>query len=411
MELNEKLDKDYKKDKKVYEKVANFEKDIKQLKEDLKKETRAKEDAQIRKIRAHEDNNKAEEKIADDEIKEFDEKIKEIKEKVEKKQKAISSNKEKVDAYISELNKDPEFEAQMNYILEKKYNRARKKVMKEKEQIDLIIDLCTKHPILENNLKGMIHATEEHAKIKEQWKKIDEDLKKLDPIKDKDKIDQIQNIEIPTLASKEAEIKSKNNTNESAFMAFCQKNNVAIDKDILKRIIEEKRFAHNKETGEIQALKSLKKISKGYDTKIKIFEKSIEKIPNAKVDRELAKSPVQEPTIKEPKTTSQATMPSSGTKEQEENNLPEKKYKFWEFRKRFKAWNEKRKVKKETKLQKKESQNDDKEELKPTNKFKNAYKYDIVKDYIDKRMEDIYKETAKENKAKKEEKTKEDTER
>ena len=220
MELNEKLDKSYNKDKRAYEKVKILETDIKALKEEFKREKRAKEDAQIKKIRAHEDKDKAKEKDADEEIKKIEEKIKEIKGKISKKEKILTDNKEKVDSYINELNKDPEFQAQMNYILEKKYNRTRKKAIKEKEQIDLIIDLCEKHPSLEINLKGMIRAAENLAKIREQMKKIDDDLKKLDPVKDAAKIKQIYDIEIQSLTSARMQHEKNSNINETDFMDF-----------------------------------------------------------------------------------------------------------------------------------------------------------------------------------------------
>ena len=49
MELNEKLDKSYNKDKKAYEKITKLETIIKKLEKDLKTQTRTKEDAQIKK--------------------------------------------------------------------------------------------------------------------------------------------------------------------------------------------------------------------------------------------------------------------------------------------------------------------------------------------------------------------------
>lgn len=351
MELNEKLDKSYNKDKRAYEKVKILETEIKALKEEFKREKRAKEDVQIKKIRAHEDKDKAKEKDADEEIKKIEEKIKEIKGKISKKEKILTDNKEKVDSYINELNKDPEFQAQMNYILEKKYNRTRKKVIKEKEQIDLIIDLCEKHPSLEINLKGMIRAAENLARIREQMKKIDDDVKKLDPVKDAAKIKQIYDIEIPSLTSARMQYEKKSNMNETAFMDFCQKNNVDVDKEFLERLVAEKGFSHNKGTGEIQALKSLKKISKGYNFQIQNIEKSIQKIPGATIDK-----PEKEGTEEQNKGTQGKESSTKGNKKDEStkdeingNNLPDKKYKWYELGKKFNAWRERKRVEKEAK--------------------------------------------------------------
>lgn len=383
MELNEKLNQSYNKDKKIYNMALNFEKDIKSLQEELKLKKREKEDAQIKKIRANEDKDKKKEENADKEIEHIDKEIQDIKAKIEKKKQVISKSKEKVDSYINELSKDSEFKAHMNSILEKKYNRARRKAIKDKGQTDLIIDLCIKHPSLEMNLKGMVRAAEENTKIKEQWKKLEDELKILNPIADKARIDEIKNIEIPSLASAKAVNDKKSNMNKKSFMDFAKKNNIAIESEFLKKLTEENSFAHDKGTGEIKVLTSLEKISKGYDKQIRNYEKSIEKIPGAKIDNEAQK---QEKT--------------KDKKQKSKNNLPDKKYKWYQFGKRFNAWREKKRVEKETK---KEEQTEKNDKAKESSKFRDAYKYDIVKDYIDKREKEIYKEAKEDKKKGKEE--------
>ena len=92
--------------------------------------------------------------------------------------------------------------------------------------------------------------------------------------------------------------------------------------------------------------------------------------------------------------------PSTPQEGAEGTKLPDKKYKWYEFGKRFNAWKEKRNVQKAIKkgdLPKKdeEEQKKDEEEqkkVKPSSKFRAAYKYDVVKDYIDNQMNEIYKE-------------------
>lgn len=406
MELNEKLDKAYNKDKKAYEKVAKLEETIKNLEKDLKIQKRAKEDAQIKKIRAHEDKDKAQEKKADDEIKAIDENIKDTKDQIKELQGKISKNKEKVDSYINELNKDPEFQAHMNSILEKKYNRARKKANTEKEQVDLIIDICEKHPALEMNLKGMIRAREELEKVKEQMNKLEEEAKKLDPVNNQPRLVEIYKTELPALKGEQDKFLSKARINDEAFRTFCEKNDIDIDYEFLTSIIMKENFSHNKGTGEIQALKTFKNMSKGYDKKIKNYEKCIQKIPGASMDKlvqEKADGDKGEGT--QGQTQQRGTTQGKGGKSSasieegtEGTNLPDKKYKWYEFGKRFSAWKEKRKVEKAIKNGDlpQEKTEEEKKEAKPSSKFRDAYKYDVVKDYIDKQMEEMYKEANKE---------------
>lgn len=404
MELNEKLDKSYNKDKKAYEKITKLETIIKKLEKDLKTQTRTKEDAQIKKIRAHEDKDKVEEKKADDEIKAINENIKDTKDQIKELQGKISKNKEKVDSYINELNKDPEFQAHMNSILEKKYNRARNRAIKEKEQIDLIIDVCEKHPSLEMNLKGMIRAREELQKVKDEINKLKEEADRLDPVNEQLRLHEIYNTELPALDVEKDKFLNKASVNEKAFRAFCAKNDIAIDDEFLMTLLMEESFSRNKGTGEIQALKTFKNMSKGYDKKIRNYEKCIQKIPGARMDKL-----VQEKTDSDKEKGTQGQTQQRGTTQgksgkssssasieenTEESNLPDKKYKWYEFGKKFSAWKEKRRVQKVIKNG--ELPQEEKKKAKSFNKFRDAYKYDVVKDYIDNQMKEMYEEANKE---------------
>ena len=292
----------------------------------------------------------------------------------------------------------------MNYILEKKYNRAMKKTIKEKEQIDLIIDICEKHPALEMNLKGMIRAKEELEKVKTQINNLKEEAAKLNPVNDQPRLVEIYKTELPALEGEKNKLLDKAAINEENFKTFCEKNNIDIDWNLFASIMIEGNFSHNKGTGEIQALKTFKRMSKSYDRKIKNFEKCIQKIPGVTIDR-----PEQE----ENKESSEGTQGGNSTKgtegkeesskdETEGNNLPDKTYKWYEFGKKFSAWKERRRVQKEAKTRKDEPKDESKEENKTEAKmsktFRDAYKYDIVKDYIDKQMKEIYQESAKETK-------------
>ena len=236
MELNEKLDKKYNNDKKAYQKTQRLSQNIKDLEQQLKMLTRAIEDAKIKQMRAKEDGDTSLEKEAQAEIEAKGEEIKKGQTKLDKIKEVIEKNKSKVDGYIEELKKEPGFEEHVNSILEKRYNRQLAKALKEEQQVNTILDLCQKNPTLANNLRGMVRAQEE-------LDKLNREIEPLDPEKDKDKLDEIYD--------KIGKLVSKKNSNMHAFMEYCTKKDVNVDREFLDRLISEKSFVHDKE-GNIQ---------------------------------------------------------------------------------------------------------------------------------------------------------------
>lgn len=381
MPLDENYNNSYLRDKAAYTKLDQTKEWVKKAQQELKQLTRDKEDALVKKQRAIEDGDKATEQAAEAEINRLEAAINRGTLSLIKVKDIIQKSEEKVNNYIEELNKDPEFESHVNSILEKRYNRKLQKAKYEKGQIDALLDLCNNHPSLANNLKGMIRAKEETEKL------LDE-LKTLDPVNDKEKIDEIKNKKIP-------EFEKKKETNKNAFMDFCTKNNINIDEKFLNTLVTERQnkkdgekdfsFAHNKTTGEINLSKTFKNISKGYDKRIDLYQKSIEKIPGARVY-------VQDPigTIHSSGSYN-PSLSSSGSSA----NLPAEKLKWWQFIKRFKAWREVKKADKDlssdpTKVLPKL---DPKEEPpKESKKFRDSYKYDVVRDAVEKREHEIEKQ-------------------
>lgn len=382
MELNDKVNEEYKQDKVAYNKMQKAKSIVEKLAKDLKMAKREEQDAAIREIRAKEDNDKEGEKEAKLAKEAAQKKVEQIKTKIEKLQGKLQESHDKVDSYINELKKDPEFENHLNSILEKRYNRKLKAATQEKAQVENIIALCKAHPTLSNNLKGMIRAQEGLEKLKEE-------LEPLDIEKDKVKIEKISE-EIRAMVTKK-----ENNSN--LFIAYCEKNNVNVSKEFLEKLVEEKGFARDKQ-GNIKLESTLNNISKGYTKQIKSYQKAIEKVPNAKVfaDNRVVKEEIQTP----------LSVISRGDLEKEETSeLPVPKFKWYEFRKRFNAWRERKAVEKQDKKVEEESKNEATEttvlpieevKQKASDKFREAYKYDIVKDYVDAQEKNIYKEASKE---------------
>ena len=382
MELNDKVNEEYKQDKVAYNKMQKAKSIVEKLAKDLKMTQREEQDAAISEIRAKEDNDKEGEKEAKLAKEAAQKKVEQIKTKIEKLQGKLQESHDKVDSYINELKKDPEFENHLNSILEKRYNRKLKAATQEKAQVENIIALCKAHPTLSNNLKGMIRAQEELEKLKEE-------LEPLDIEKDKVKMEKISG-EIRAMVTKK-----ENNSN--LFIAYCEKNNVNVSKEFLENLVEEKGFARDKQCN-IKLESTLNNISKGYTKQIKSYQKAIEKVPNAKVfaDNRAVKEEIQTP----------LSVISGGDLEKEETSeLPVPKFKWYEFRKRFNAWRERKAAEKQDKKVEEESKDEAAEtkvlpieevKQKASDKFREAYKYDIVKDYVDAQEKNIYKEASKE---------------
>lgn len=379
MELNEQLDQKYNKDKKAYQKTQRLSQNIKDLEQQLKMLKREWEDAKIKQIRAKEDGETSLEKEAQAEIETKVEEAKKVQAKLDTIKEVIEKNKSKVDGYIEELKKEPGFEEHVNSILEKRYNRQLAKALKEEQQVNTILDLCQKHPTLANNLRGMVRA-------QEGLDKLNKEIEPLDPEKDADKLDKIQ--------SKIEELVSKKNSNMDAFMEYCTKKDISVDREFLDRLISEKGFAHDKQ-GNINVEKTLKNMSKGYKKRVLAYQVAIGRIPNAKISErnegELGDSNDSEtqPTTKLDTLTSN---PMQGTASKAQPPVP--KFKWYEFRKRFNAWRERRKAEKETQGEP-DLDTENPTESSTSEKFRDSYKYDVVRDYVDKTEKEIYKESLK----------------
>lgn len=385
MELNEKLNQDYNKDKKIYQKTQRLQATVKNLEQQLKILKREWQDAKLKETRAKEDGDVATEKEAQAEAATKIKEIEEAQAKLNLIREVITKNKNKVDGYIQELKKDPEFEEHVNDILEKRYNRQLAKAIKEQNQVNTILDLCQKHPTLSNNLKGMISAQEE-------LDKLNKEIETLDAEKDKDKLDEIK--------GKIDAAFGKKNKNMDLFMDFCTKNNLNIDREFLDNLVSEKGFAHDKQ-GNIKLEKTLKNISKGYEKRVLAYQVAISKVPGAKINEEnhelLGEGP-EEPETQDTQDTLATTvlkklnadpMKHGGVRS---SQPPAKKYKWWEFRKRLQDWHARRKAEK----QKTEPGQEPEESGKTSSeKFRNSYKYDVVKDYVDKQEQEIYKQALK----------------
>lgn len=381
MELNEQLDQNYNKDKKAYQKTQRLSQNVKDLEQQLKMLKREWEDARIKQIRAKEDGDASLEKEAQAEVEAKVEETKKAQAKLDKIKEVIERNKSKVDGYIEELKKEPGFEEHVNSILEKRYNRQLAKALKEEQQVNTILDLCQKHPTLANNLRGMVRAQEE-------LDKLNKEIEPLDPEKDKDKLDEIQ--------SKIDELVGKKNSNMDMFMSYCVKKDVDIDREFLENLISEKGFAHDKQ-GNINVEKTLKNMAKGYKKRVLAYQVAIGRIPNARMSARNEET-LGDPEVAETQPTTKLERLTSDPMKEQKPEPPAPTFKWYELRKRFKYWMEKRKAEKQAQTKQEEQEQDTETSSTSTStseKFRNSYKYDVVRDYVDKKEEEIFKESLK----------------
>lgn len=381
MELNEQLDQNYNKDKKAYQKTQRLSQNVKDLEQQLKMLKREWEDARIKQIRAKEDGDASLEKEAQAEVEAKVEETKKAQAKLDKIKEVIERNKSKVDGYIEELKKEPGFEEHVNSILEKRYNRQLAKALKEEQQVNTILDLCQKHPTLANNLRGMVRAQEE-------LDKLNKEIEPLDPEKDKDKLDEIQ--------SKIDELVGKKNSNMDAFMSYCAKKDVNVNREFLENLISEKGFAHDKQ-GNINVEKTLKNMAKGYKKRVLAYQVAIGRIPNARMSARNEET-LGDPEVAETQPTTKLERLTSDPMKEQKPEPPAPTFKWYELRKRFKYWMEKRKAEKQAQTKQEEQEQDTETSSTSTStseKFRNSYKYDVVRDYVDKKEEEIFKESLK----------------
>lgn len=387
MELNKDSNKQYMEDKKNFEfKLAKLEKGMEKFKEDLKLNRRQIEDAEIRKKRAEEDKQPQAVKTEEENIKKLKAEQKEIKTKGKVIEDILNNAQDKVQEHFKEIEKDPELKAHIDKTMAIKYKKQLNKVHKEQAQLETLRNVMEEKPELENNLKGMIRANEKIESLKKE-------LKGLDEIKDKARIDEINLKEIPEAESKykvNKDLMMKRVNEGQKSDADKDENRTEITSEFIDTLAKEG-FSHYKadgkdfKKGDINLNKSLNKIAKGYAKKEDFYNRSLQKVieNNPKSIKGILKA---------------VKGKFAGNKTENETSLVvvNEKVSWLHPIKKFKSWWNNRKENDE-----KTNNEENKNEMPKKNnseKFKTAYKYDIVKDYVQNREEDIRAEVKNERK-------------
>lgn len=293
-------------------------------------------------------------------------KIKAAEAQLNKMKAVIEKNHQKVEEAIEKVSEDPELKKHVDVAMKKRIVRRSQKALKENKTLEGLEGLMNKHPSIKNNIVGMKNAQIEIKKLKE-------DLKTLDKKRDAAKIAKIE-ADIKTL-------KSKYDKNEQLVMNCANKENVDISKESLKGFIADNSFKTDK-TGNWKIEETIKNKIKGNEKTIENDQAALSKLTGKDIKFELGQDDNMKILTKE--------------------NLPAVKenLKWYQFGKRIRNWiQNKMNAYEEPDVFEDTKEFEEVLEDSASNKFKSAYKFDVVKEYAKKTEKDLYKQVKKERKA------------
>ncbi len=360
--------------------IKKIEEEIKKAEGDIKIAEAVKEVAQRQNI--DKDVKDAEKAIKDKKMR-----IEELKKDIELEKEELLMFKEKTDKVIEELRENPELQAHLDQVLAKRYSRKirdidneKQKQEKEQEKEEKKLEgykdvqkLIDEHASMRNYMQGMLNAS---YKVE----KLNAELAKLDPAKDTARIKQV-----------EQEIATENkrlNQNRDAILKYSNKNKLKITEETLKEIASNSVIDKKNNRVNIKAtlnasnnkakenIKDINKKIKNADKQISINERAIKNLGFRVPERKKEENKDEKDDTK------------SRNDGRETINQGEGKLKWWQFVKKFKRWNENRKVKKLPAPEDKE--------INQKNEFFSSLKYDVVKDITKQMQHEKYKEAKKE---------------
>ena len=349
--------------------IKKIEEEIKKAEGDIKIAEAVKEVAQRQNI--DKDVKDAEKAIKDKKMR-----IEELKKDIELEKEELLMFKEKTDKVIEELRENPELQAHLDQVLAKRYSRKirdidneKQKQEKEQEKEEKKLEgykdvqkLIDEHASMRNHMQGMLNAS---YKVE----KLNAELAKLDPAKDTARIKQV-----------EQEIATENkrlNQNRDAILKYSNKNKLKITEETLKEIASNSVIDKKNNRVNIKAtlnasnnkakenIKDINKKIKNADKQISINERAIKNLGFRVPERKKEEN-----------------------KDGKDGKDGKGKLKWWQFVKKFKRWNENRKVKKLPAPEDKE--------INQKNEFFSSLKYDVVKDITKQMQQENYKEAKKE---------------
>lgn len=368
------------------ENIKNLDKEISRLEDDIKiidsiiiTRQRASDDDGVKKAR-EERKNKLDI-------------LKNKKQEAELEKEDLVELKEKIDRILDKVKENPEMKEHIEQVLAKRYDRQNKKIQeklhevgKEKEEeskkieaVERINDLVKNHPNMNNNLKGILQNKVEIKKLLAEKQKLESKTNKTQE-------------DIKRISDIENEVKNRNQKvekNKESMMNYIEKNKIKISE---KDIDNLSNYAVVGKDGQVNIDKTLNASIKQYKDNVKKLDNEISKQGKKfNINRQAIINFGQIPTEMQVDNTESRESENDTYREEREDsgNNSESKPKWWQFIKRFKAWNERR--------QQRALGDGTEEYVAASNmdtkhgEFANSLKYDIVKDIVEKQSKEAQK--------------------
>lgn len=369
MEL-ENMDKAYSKSKKALDKSGKLVKSLDALKKDVKKLSRQIENIQIEIIRAKEDGDKAKVKALNDSLKAPQQQLQAKKQQLQKLEATVQKNQATVDEKMVELSQDPALKAHLNEVIGKNFSKKLTKMEKDKEEkakqnepLSKIQEAAKKDPNVMYSLKEI----EKYTKLVSEAQAIISDKTKTRAEKAKAQGD------LPVLQT--ALDKSR-----SALAAHFKG---TISRNVIDKITSYEDLG--------KEIKSNNRYMKGLDKQIANYTTALQNIGYEMPSRDGQSSDRSDDSSSTTRTSSGRAAPSTRTTQAPTPKLPAEQPKWYQFVKRFKNWNARRKAGPTQEQEPAPVSQEDKD------KFKNSMKYKVVRDYEEKMAADLLKQAKAQN--------------
>lgn len=369
MELED-MDKAYKRSKKALDKSGRFMTTIETLKTEVKTLKRQIENIDIEIIRAREDGDTAKIKTLEASKKAPKAELEKKRQQLVKLNATAHQNQAIIDDKMAELSRDPALKAHLDEVIGKKFSRKLAKIKKDKEDktkqnetLTRIQEAAKKDPNVMYSLKEI----EKYTKLVVEANAII-----ADPTKTPAEIARARG-NLPVLQT--ALDKSR-----SALAAYFKG---TISREVIDKITSYEDLGRE--------IKSNNRYIKGLDKQAANYETALRNISYETPSRGGSSSDRSDDSSSTTRTGSRGTTGSrtSTGRPTPSTNLPAEQTKWYQFVKRFKNWNARRK-------------GESPREVAPVTaaekkKFKDSMKYDVVKDYEEKLAADLLKQAKAQN--------------
>lgn len=370
MEL-ENMNKSYTNAKASLNKKSKLVTIVNQLEQKVLTLSRDIEDIQIAIIRAYEDKDNDKVKTLKESLKGPKEELAKNKAQLEKLRDVANRSQKAIDQQMEELSKDPALKAHLEEVTAKRFSRDATKKQKEKEQL-----------LSENEAFEKIKATaRENSKVMTALYDIEKHSKEIQELDKKINDPKTDPIALPSLKASLSQ-EEFDLSKSRGVLANCFKG--TIKKDIIDKITSYSSLDRN--------IKANNRRIKGIDKQIANYEVALNNIGYTLYERESNST-------EEPKNPYSSKITRSDEEDPKgKSGLPAEQPKWYQFIKRFKNWNNRRKLEsKGPEAHEGPEEHAASVSEKEKSKFKNSMKYDIVKDYQEKMAADLLKQAKAQN--------------